>query len=209
MPNRLLYGFALRMVLLPMVLLLDGCANTEYRGPQQPELLAEWTYWQTSINASFIDATRGSKVSGRLIWYQRDEEFDMSLRGPFNITVARLFTEGDEVVLHQRKKEPVRAKSVEALSFDRIGTALPFSNFPYWLKGIPTPAGASNNEATGLINKNGRNRQWQQAGWTVNIHRYRGKTGILLPEHISIHRGPHSMDMKSRGWRPLRRPVPE
>ena len=203
MPHILLYKLALSGLWLSVGVLLYGCASSEYRGPQQPELLAKWTHWTFSSRAVWTNASSNEKYAGRLIWHQRGDAFEMRLRGPFNITIMRLYTDGDDVVLHRLHHEPVRAKSLAQLSINITGGTVPVVYFPYWLKGLPSPDA----KVAGVLSMDGRLKQWQQAGWTVDIHHYRGRTGVLLPAHIILSRGTRSMDMRIKGWRALRTPT--
>lgn len=138
-------------------------------------------------------------VSGGLDWRQRDTGYDMRLRGPFNITVMRLFTDSGDVVLERLQHPTQRGVSAEQLSTNIWGTSLPFSSFPHWLKGVPVPTDTELH----AVRSEGRLLRWQQSGWDIEIQEYRGRTGLLLPSRMTISRGPHVMHLHIKRWRAL------
>lgn len=180
-----------------MSVLINGCAHREYNGPQQPELLKEWVHWSMSASIKATDTVSGKTMKGRVRWKQCDDNYDMRVLGPFNITVMRLFSDEHGVTLHRFNKEPRYSTSAEQLSKEMIGVELAISSFPYWLKGVFAPAA----EVSDVAREAGRLLAWRQGAWRIKVASYRGKTGLLLPERLVMQSGADVIEWKIGRWR--------
>lgn len=199
MRARLLYYLRnlARYSLLCLCVLLCSCAYREYSGPQQPELLEQWTRWGLVARLRVIDSVTNAQVAGRMLWRQCHDDYDMRVRGPFNITVMRLFTHEGGVSLERLNRDTTHGTSAEQLSQELLGATLPFSSFPYWMKGVFAPELA----VSGVVRSDGRLQRWQQDSWDIRILSYRGRTGLLLPERMVMKRGVDVIELDMRRWR--------
>lgn len=199
-----------RLVLLLTSLLLSSCQlwQTTHElpppAPDQPKL--DWVEhvrtltllqeWQIKGKIGVRTADDGG--SAYLDWSQSFDSFYILLSGPLgqgstiisgNPFGARL-ENGDGTYI---------SESPEQLVQQHTGWTIPIHQLLYWVKGIPSPRGAS----TLQYNEYGTLRSLQQEGWHLEFDRYADILGTLLPQRIKIQREDLKVTLIIKEWLPL------
>jgi outer membrane lipoprotein LolB len=121
---------------------------------------------------------------GRVRWTHEAARDELWFYSPVGTTVAHLVQTPDGALLVNSKGEEFRAASLESLAADVLGWDLPLQGLPYWVRGVPWPAGSD--EARIQRDERGRIVSLQQAGWTVTYLAWFGDAANALPARIDV-----------------------
>lgn len=194
---------------LGLLLLLSACAS---RAPR--ETTAADPAQAAAQQEQALQRLAGFRLSGRLSsgfglrgdlrWTQAaDGSFQLRVAGPFGARPVDLRSEGEQVVVTSAEGE-VRTPDPEGYVQQRLGWRFPLGGLRHWVLGRPLPAIDISRLAR---DEQGRLRQLQQAGWTVDYLEY-DRVGewwlpVLLDARSLDARGePVSLRLRIDQWTP-------
>ena len=143
--------------LLAAALLLAACASVQLapRDPQPFDLLGR-----------VLVTYSGGAVTANVRWSHGAENDEIWLMTPTGQTFAHIIDSPAGAVLTRADQQTYRAGSVEALTRQGLGWALPLNLLQYWVRGMPAP-GAPPTAAERGIDE--RLATLTQNGWRVAL----------------------------------------
>lgn len=174
--------------LLLSFLLLVGCATVT--PPEAPPTQLSWAARETllnklqswEVNGKIAVHTAQESGSATIDWSQQQQNFRISLMGPFGSHNATLSGQPGAVTLVTSDGKHIVAKSPEQLLAQQMGWQLPVSNMNYWIRGLPAPGIPVSNQ----FDVYHRLTLLVQQGWNIQYLSYMNVNGIELPQKISI-----------------------
>jgi outer membrane lipoprotein LolB len=156
----------LRVAAVGLLLALTGCAAVAPRSVAPPAPMVMVPAW--SLQGRISVKTGEESLSGQLQWqHQRDVDILM-LASPLGQGVAKIVRDANGVVLEIPGEPARQAPTVEALTEDAMGYALPVAGLVYWVQANADPA--SRHDIT--RDDQGRPARISQDGWTIEYLQY-------------------------------------
>lgn len=115
-------------------------------------------------------------IKGNLIWRQRDEEFDMSVAGPFGVGAVKLSGTPQLVTVTSKSGSSV-TPDPERYLHDRLGWTFPVEGLRYWVLGLPSPF----TDAEIQVNDSGLLEALDQDQWALSFDEYQTAGRWQLP----------------------------
>lgn len=168
-------------LLLPTLLLINGCASTAI-GPQQTRV-AQAEQASFAFNGRVATLHEGKRTSAGVRWTHHNEEDEILLLAPLGQTVARIHGDVRGVTLEASGKS-YAAQDAETLTEQVLGWHLPMSGLRYWVLALPAPGGTADIE----LAANGQMSLLRQDGWEIRYLRYALETPDSLPLRLTLQR---------------------
>jgi outer membrane lipoprotein LolB len=162
-----------------LALLLSACAPTKVR-PPSPEQTAATARTQVDYDGRFAvkyNDQNGTERNayGNFSWHQEGDTINVELKNPLGQTLAIIESAPSSATLELPNHAPQTAARVDDLMRDALGFALPVSGLRYWLEPAPAPGSQAKTETDP---QNGRLKQLEQNGWTVNYYEYTADNNV-------------------------------
>lgn len=157
--------------------------------PAQPELLP------FSFNGRVTTRHNGERTSAGVRWTHRGAEDEILLLAPLGQTVARVFSDGQGVLLEASGKKYFE-QDAETLTERVLGWHLPLSGMRYWVLALP----ATGTEAVIERTEKGQVSVLRQDGWVINYTRYAAETIDSLPLRMTLQRDAMEMQLFIDEW---------
>jgi len=170
-----------------LAILLAGCAGQLRKPvPQEPrqawqareQVLRQLTQW--NLRGRIAVRTPDDGFNANLSWRQWGENYHIGLSGPFGMAAFTLAGNGGGVALRRGGKTVLHRGDAESLFFRHTGVRLPIDALRYWVRGMPQPGV----KARLLLDRLGRPKELEQAGWRVVYNRYTRQGGLELPAKL-------------------------
>ncbi|MGI9227820.1 MAG: lipoprotein insertase outer membrane protein LolB [Gammaproteobacteria bacterium] len=167
-------------ILFTCLITLNACVTVQEQTlPPDSEIgkQAAWEVHRVNLEVLHVWSLKG-RVAGRsnnegfragVRWRQQQHIFDIDLHGPLGRKVAVIKGKEGDVQLTTSKGESYSAADPEDLMQDLFGYSLPVNGLRYWMRGIPDP---QQKYASLELDKQGRLKQLNQAGWLIDYNRY-------------------------------------
>ena len=192
-----------RIVLAAIFITLSACSSLQQ--PPVPataiidwaahqQQLSELTRW-TIFGKLGIRSPEQSN-SARFNWQQQNQQFDIQISNLLGQTVASLISQNDEVLIDIAGEGRFITTNPEQLLRDELGWTLPVSILEHWVKGIPAPGLAANQQ----LNNQGLLETLHQAGWQINFSRYQTLDSHTLPGKIRLQQGNITLTLLIKDW---------
>ena len=184
-----------RPALLALLLTLAGCASIEPTTvtPAPPlELASAWSL-QGRISVKAGDEA----LSGQLQWRHQGQQDVLMLASPLGQGLARIERSPAGVVLELPDEAPRRAPTVEVLTADALGYALPVGGLVYWIQGRADPAAPFELS----LDDFGRPAHISQDGWSIRYVKYFDDRSYQ-PRRITLSRDDLEIRLAIDDWRP-------
>jgi outer membrane lipoprotein LolB len=183
-----------RFAALALALVLAACAAIPRapRDPQPFDLLgrAAVTY-------------PGGSVTANLRWEHVPEEDRIWLMTPTGQTLAFIVDTPNGATLTRADQQQYKAASVEALTRQALGWALPLSLLQYWVKGEPAPGAAATGAQRGA---DGKLAAVTQNDWKAVFTYYtEGETAGRV-RRVDLSDGPNQIRLVIDTWRAANQP---
>ncbi|MEH6825465.1 MAG: lipoprotein insertase outer membrane protein LolB [Motiliproteus sp.] len=172
---------------------LLGCSSQPSQPPQSEHATQSWeqrqqqlsplTQWQ--VLGKIRIQTDDSSSAANLNWTQRLDHYRIYMAGPLGQGAINI--EGSEqtgITLDISGEGRQQASSPEQLLAQRLGWAVPISQMPYWIRGVPAPK----EQYSKQLDPSNRLRQLQQSGWTIDYIDYHEDQQPQLPHKIRLNR---------------------
>ena len=184
----------LRRLFLLLLLLLAGCASVP-PAPQPVVRPAEAEQKPFVLSGRIAIKHDGDRSSANIRWAHRARDDDILLLAPFGQTVARIHSDGGEVVLDTADKH-YTAQDTEELTQQALGWHLPLAGLRYWVLALPAPESQASIEH----DANGQVSSMQQDGWKISYTRYAAQTPDSLPLRINLQREGMELQLLVDEW---------
>lgn len=195
----------MRLAALMMVAVLAGCAS---RGPVPPVPPA--TPWADRLAA--LDqlgdwalqgrlALKGPResASGTVLWWQRQDGFELRLHGAFGRGALRLTENTAGARLERADEAPVEASSAAILLADALpGMPLPLASLRYWVLGRPAPGAVEVQQ----LDADNRLAVLRQNGWEIRYLEYQPVPPWVLPSKLQARQGDVELRLAIKRWTP-------
>jgi outer membrane lipoprotein LolB len=179
---------------LTLLCLLAGCSLLQQEAPdwdagRSAMLEAEnWGFYGRMAvkidDATKADARSGGQVSVR--WRQTEEVSQVRLSGPLGAGAWELIWEPQQVTASDADGERVirytGPAAAENFMRGELGWVFPADSIRYWVRGLPAPSTAAQEE----FGEDGRLAGIRQQDWEVSYERYGSFDGLSLPARMII-----------------------
>jgi outer membrane lipoprotein LolB len=165
--------FHAALAAVALALLLSACAPTKVR-PASAEQTAATARTQVDYDGRFAikyNDQNGTERNayGNFSWHQQGDTVNIELKNPLGQTLAIIESAPSSATLQLPNKPPQTAARVDDLMHDALGFALPVAGLRYWLEPVAAPGSKATTETDP---QNGRIKQLEQDGWTINYYEY-------------------------------------
>ncbi len=187
-------GAPTKLLWLPLVfLLLAGCAQTPRLDAESVDVTRRWSERKQKIytldnwelRGRVAIQASGEGFSGKLVWAQSGDEYQLRLEAPFGQASYQLIGTPTRVSLLAPDQAPVHAPEPAALLQSQLGWSLPISGLRHWVLGVPEPDA----QITQLqLDKLGRLSILHQSGWQISVKRYGRLGDVDVPSKLYLDR---------------------
>ncbi len=189
------------LILLASCTILAGCA---YQPPIKTESGADWqqhqsqvaklSQWQLQGKLGYKSIDAGG--SANLVWEQDQQQYKLSLSGPFGAGSATIA--GNQHLAQLQQGDNSYIDSPSSLALQLTGLRIPVDALSWWARGLPSP---SKTEATDLVTApEGFALSFAQAGWQLSFSRYQSSPNGDMPGKISGQLGDQSFKLVISRW---------
>jgi len=137
-------------------------------------------HWELHGRLAVRADERGGQAS--LTWRRAGQRHSIRLGGPLGRGALHLTQDESGAQLRDAEQRVQHAPNGEELLFNYTGWRLPVAHLNYWVRGLPAPDVAAEQE----LDESGRLRSLQQQGWLVQYQEYRRVDGRDLPSHLRL-----------------------
>ncbi len=182
-----------------VALLIGGCSSVPTSSVNDSwsvhsAQIASLDRWQVQGKLGFKSASQGG--SANLSWSQNQQQYELSLSGPFGAGSAVI--SGNSAVTHLHRDSQTFTAMPEQLALQLTGLPIPVDALSWWARGLPSP---SKTGATNLVTTaDGTAAGFDQAGWRLAFSRYSDTTDGTLPRKIVGQFGEHSFKLLISRW---------
>ncbi|MFT7389484.1 MAG: outer membrane lipoprotein LolB [Candidatus Endobugula sp.] len=195
------------IVLFVGIVLTQACSHNNIKYSAQPIPTDNNTRNIPDVwNITAKLGIRNNEDSGSVTinWQQTQDQYHIQISGPFGQGNATLLGDDNGILIERPGKEPVSSSQPNALIADTFGWNLPLKHLRYWVRGLPTPHGATS-PTTPLTtyNETGLLSRLKQRGWTLHYSRYRPIAildGRVLPHKIRAQRNDAILTLIIKEW---------
>ncbi|MGH8144969.1 MAG: lipoprotein insertase outer membrane protein LolB [Rhodanobacteraceae bacterium] len=185
-------------------LLLAACAPVVVRKPGTPEQLAaqaareralgaqhEW-----GLHAHFAASDGHHGGSGTLIWDQRGDQYQFTLRAPITGKSVRLKGGPSGAVLVGLDGGPLAGANADSVLHKAFGWQVPVADLAYWVRGLRAPG----TPARLTFGTNGLPATLDQDGWHVDYRDWYDQRVPPLPRKVYASRDPYTVRVLVEQW---------
>jgi outer membrane lipoprotein LolB len=142
--------------------------------------------------------------SANLLWQQQSaQNYRIHLSGPLGAGATVITGSPGSVSLQRGNEAPLQAVNPAQLTFETLGWPLPITEMFYWVRGLPAPGTAPQNQQQ---NAQGQLQSLHQAGWQLNFSDYTYTGRYALPTRIRAETtqagGPVKVTLVIKEWLP-------
>lgn len=150
--------------------------------------------WQLEGKLGYRDSKDGG--SAWLNWQQNQQDFNVTLNGPFGTGTTRITGTHQYAQLQRAGHDPITASSPTALTERLFGWQWPVEQLQFWARGIPAP-----NVPQQTVNHNldGTLAVLEQSNWTLQFSNYQKISSDPETNDLQTN-GLQNNDFKNRSW---------
>ncbi len=157
--------------------------------------MAEVDKWRITGRIAILTEEQAWNASIR--WVQDGDRFRIRLTAPLGQGSIELKGRPGEVELRDQDNVVYHAINAEDLLFDTLGWRIPLNGLRFWVRGIPEP---NDQMQDVVIDPTGRLKKLSQLGWLVEILRYRGLGGQIVPDKLFMKTNRFSTRLIINHW---------
>jgi len=190
---------------LCILLFVTGCSTIPNIDPSKESARSTWqdhhlktekiVSWRIKGKLGFKSPTQGGSVS--IDWLQSEEQYEISILGPF--ASGRATIKGNNLSAQMQQGKEQYTDTPQALALQLTGLSIPVNELAWWVKGIPSPNQAAVNDLR--LTSAGTAAGFKQNGWQLSFPRYRDTDQGNLPGKIIAQRGQQSFTIVVSNWR--------
>ncbi|MBL4763376.1 MAG: outer membrane lipoprotein LolB [Gammaproteobacteria bacterium] len=188
-----------------LLLLLSGCSTL---APQSDSSsLASAALW--AQNRPVLEAIQHWSLEGRvavhgdsdsahfsLVWAQSPDAYQMTLIAPLGRGTATLTGDASSVEMLLSDGSVARSTTADALLAENYGWQVPVEGMKHWVLGLP----AQGETKRLLLDKRGRLKYLEQAGWAIKFRQYQTFNGRSLPKKLYLKQGDWEVRLVIDHW---------
>lgn len=145
------------------------------------------------LSVSYRADGKPQSMQGRFVWVQRDQQIDIELLTPLGQTMARIAIAPGRARIEQSGGDAREASSIEQLTEQTLGWALPAEGLRYWLQGFVRD---SLGQLTTITpEQSGRLRS---DGWQLRYAAWQADRSTTVPKRIDFTREAASGELSVR-----------
>lgn len=137
-------------------------------------------HWELRGRLAISADDQGGQAT--LVWRRDGSHHGIRLGGPLGRGLLQLTQDESGAQLQDAEQRILRAPSAEELLFRYSGWRLPVENLNYWVRGLPVPGVAMEQE----LNDSGHLKTLHQEGWEVQYQEYVLVDGRSLPRRLRL-----------------------
>lgn len=137
-------------------------------------------HWQLRARLAVRADDQGGQAT--LFWRRDGSRHDIRLGGPLGRGLLQLTQDESGAQLQDAEQRILRAPSAEELLFRHTGWRLPVENLNYWVRGLPVPGVAIEQE----LDDSGQLKTLRQEAWEVQYQEYVLVDGRSLPSRLRL-----------------------
>jgi len=189
-----------RLLLITISIFANGCStvptniqkqtNNTYNADQ----ISRIGHWQAKGKLGFKSPDGGGSAS--LIWLQANENYHITLRGPFLAGTAVI--SGDHHMAALQQGDALTRLPPSQLTNKAIGLPIPIDQLHYWLKGLPAPQNDQISEVR--YHLDGSLAGFVQSQWHLSFLSYQDTKKGRLPRKISAEKGELNLKLVIAKW---------
>ncbi len=170
-----------RLVVALLALAVAACSSLP-RGPGG-QVLTSAQLDAFQLAGSISVRVEKESFPGRVRWTHEPSRDELWFYSPVGTAVAHLVQTPEGALLVDEKGQEHRAATLESLASGVLGWDLPLQGLPYWVRGLPWPAGDA---AQVERDAQGRAVALQQSGWKITYLAWFGDGPEALPARLDV-----------------------
>jgi outer membrane lipoprotein LolB len=184
-----------------LLALLSSCSLTstqpppfttsEHRGHNG---VSELTNWQLKGKLGFKTPSTGGSAS--IQWMQLQDDYQITLRGPFLTGLATII--GNHQIAELKTNGKFIRQAPEQLFAELTGLSITVNQLQNWLKGVPS--GGASEASTIEYNSDGTIAEFTQNHWQISLSNYQQVNAVKLPKKIVGQRDDISFKLIVSRW---------
>jgi outer membrane lipoprotein LolB len=176
----------MRRLLIAPLLLLAACATAPQLGPDHPVApYRDHIELNGRLTVNYKKDGQPESVSGKFNWVQAGSRVHVSMASPLGQTVATIDVTPELATLVQANAAPRSAPTIDALSEQALGWALPVSGLRDWLQGYAKAQDGSRFAASPR-----HNTVTTSDGWRLRYVSWQDEAApVPAPKRIDAERG--------------------
>lgn len=196
-------GYARRVVVVGLVVLLAACASVPRRSVDQGAALAALAQreaqaaaepdWQFSGRIAVSAEGRGG--SGSIDWQQRGDDLAIRVSAPVTRRSWRLSRVDGWTRLEGLEQGPAQGPDAEQLLREQVGWEVPLAQMSQWVRGL-----RARGEARVSFAADGLPARIEQGGWRVDYRGWDRFAGQSVPRKVFASRGGASVRLAIDRW---------
>lgn len=187
-------------VISALALLLAACATpmqpTHPAWPARQAVLSELRAW--SLNGRLAVTNDREGWHAGLYWTQRSAAYAIDLVGPLGQGRVQIQGDAGAVSVRTADGKTLQADDPDALLEQAVGVRIPLKGLVYWVRGLPDPT----QDSRPAFDDQGRLRQLEQNGWTIEYLDYQPVNGLDMPRRLRAYRGDLKVQIVVAEWTP-------
>jgi outer membrane lipoprotein LolB len=168
-----------------LLALLSSCSLTSNQSQSNATVgqsghsdASQMSNWQLIGKLGFKTESAGGSAS--IQWIQREDDYKISLRGPFSTGFATIV--GNQQVAELKTGDQIYRQPPEQLLANLTGLSIPITQLQHWLKGLPM---TEEPKATAIThNADGTMARFTQDEWQISLSNYQQTDAGKLPKKI-------------------------
>lgn len=182
------------------VSLLAACSGLDTTKP--PAKTSSWESHQAELkelhswelSGKIGIKTPDSSNSASLKWLQKQQNYQIDIRGPWGQGGASIFGQPGKVVIDVAGEGTFEGPDPEFILYQQLGWELPISDIYWWIRGLPAP----NKQFKHALQDN-RLKLLQQNGWEIEYLRY-NSLSPTLPHKLKLTRNGLNITVVVNSW---------
>lgn len=152
-----------------------------------------------SLSGRVALSAPGTGVNASLRWQQEGQVSRVSLDGPLGVGGAEVELRGEQLELRTSRGERLSGEAARAELERRIGFPLPLEALRYWVRGVPQPGAAADEQ---LDEAHQRLTRLVQDGWEIDYASWLEDAGGSLPRRLTAQRDDTRVRLVVDRWNP-------
>ena len=170
-----------------------GACSTTAPLPSGPRHFRQDVQLSGRLSVSYRVAGKAQSLQGKFTWLQRDQQIDIELFTPLGQTMARIAIVPGRARIEEAGGAVREASSIEQLTEQALGWALPADGLRYWLQGFVRDAQGQLISVTPA-----QSGTLRSAGWKLRYAAWQADGDTARPKRIDFARDNASSELALR-----------
>ena len=152
---------------------------------------------QWTAHFSLIGVNSGEKFKTRVVWEQKNDQYEIKLKDFIGRTVAVVNGDSQSVTVKTSKGQRFEGTDANSLVQELFGLEIPVQGMRYWLRAVPRPQQEYELMA---LNDDGLAQNMMQAGWQLHYEQYDQYEDASLPTRTVLQFSDLTLTVKVSRW---------